>query len=87
MPHLHYLRPISYKIPNLLWSPRVSLRTRGRMGERVMVTSVALGEHEVHWRTFLQSLVERGLCGVELVISDAHEGLKAARKAVFGGVP
>jgi len=57
------------------------------MGERVMVTSVALGEHEVHWRTFLQSLVERGLCGVELVISDAHEGLKAARKAVLGGGP
>ena len=49
--------------------------------------SVALSEHEVHWRTFLQSLVSRGLCGVRLVISDAHEGLKAARLAVFGGVP
>ena len=33
------------------------------------------------------SLVERGLKGVQLVISDAHEGLKAARRAVFGGVP
>src|SRR5690606_36147947 len=57
-------------------------------GQRLVLgTSVALGEHEVHWRAFLQSLVERGLCAVELVISDAHEGLKAARKAVFGGVP
>ena len=51
----------------------------------VLGVSVALSEHEVHWRTFLQSLVSRGLCGVQLVISDAHEGLKAARLAVFGG--
>jgi transposase-like protein len=57
-------------------------------GQRsVLGISVSLGEHEVHWRAFLQSLVERGLGGVELVISDAHEGLKAARRAVFGGVP
>ena len=53
----------------------------------VLGVSVALSEHEVHWRQFLQSLVSRGLCGVRLVISDAHEGLKAARLAVFGGVP
>jgi transposase-like protein len=56
-------------------------------GRSVLGISVSLGEHEVHWRAFLHSLVERGLCGVELVISDAHEGLKAARRAVFGGVP
>jgi len=49
--------------------------------------SVALSEHEVHWRSFLQSLVSRGLCGVRLIVSDAHEGLKAARLAVFGEVP
>lgn len=53
----------------------------------VLGVSVALSEHEVHWRQFLQSLMARGLCGVKLVISDAHEGLKAARLAVFGGVP
>jgi putative transposase len=53
----------------------------------VLGVSVALSEQEVHWRTFLQSLVERGLRGVQLVISDAHAGLKAARLAVFGGVP
>ncbi|MGI4791256.1 MAG: IS256 family transposase [Janthinobacterium lividum] len=53
----------------------------------VLGVSVALSEHEVHWRSFLQSLVSRGLGGVRLVISDAHEGLKAARLAVFGGVP
>ena len=53
----------------------------------VLGVSVALSEQEVHWRTFLQGLVERGLRGVQLLISDAHGGLKAARLAVFGGVP
>lgn len=53
---------------------------------QVLGVSVALSEQEVHWRTFLQSLLVRGLCGVELVISDAHTGLQAARQAVFGGV-
>jgi putative transposase len=48
--------------------------------------SVSLSEAEVHWRQFLQSLTGRGLRGVRLVISDDHAGLKAARKAVFGGV-
>jgi transposase-like protein len=53
----------------------------------VLGVSVALSEQELHWRTFLQSLVERGLRGVQLITSDAHAGLKAARLAVFGGVP
>lgn len=48
--------------------------------------SVSLSEAEVHWREFLQKLSTRGLHGVELIVSDAHEGLKAARKAVFPGV-
>lgn len=57
-------------------------------GQRMVLgVSVSLGEHEAHWRTFLQSLVDRGLGGVELIISDAHAGLKQARRAVFGGAP
>ena len=35
----------------------------------------------------MQSLVARGLSGLELIVSDAHAGLKQARKAVFGGIP
>jgi putative transposase len=59
-----------------------------RAGRRQLLgVSVSLSEHEVHWRTFLQSLVSRGLSGVRMITSDAHEGLGAARKAVFGGVP
>lgn len=53
----------------------------------VLGVSAKLSEAEVHWRDFLQSLVDRGLHGVELITSDAHEGLKAARKGVFPGVP
>jgi transposase-like protein len=57
-------------------------------GRRQIVgVSISLGEQEVHWRTFLQNLVKRGLQGVQLVISDDHAGLKAARIAVFGGTP
>jgi transposase-like protein len=57
-------------------------------GRRQIVgVSVSLGEQEVHWRAFLQNLVKRGLQGVQLVISDDHAGLKAARIAVFGGAP
>jgi transposase-like protein len=53
----------------------------------ILGISVALSEQEVHWRDFLQSLVVRGLQGVQLIISDAHTGLQAARKVIFGGIP
>lgn len=53
----------------------------------ILGCSVSLSEAEVHWRTFLSELKDRGLCGVELIVSDAHEGLKAARKAIFPSVP
>lgn len=57
-------------------------------GKREVIgVSVSLSEHEVHWRTFLQSLKQRGLHGVQLVTSDAHEGLKAALQTVFPTVP
>ena len=54
---------------------------------QILGVSVSLSEAEVHWRSFLQSLVGRGLSGVLLIISDDHAGLGAARKAVFGGIP
>lgn len=54
---------------------------------RVLGVSVALSEAEVHWRTFLDSLISRGLCGVKLIVSDDHAGLKAARRATLPTVP
>ena len=52
---------------------------------RVLGVSCALSEAEVHWRAFFESLLKRGMRGVQFVVSDDHSGLKAARKAVFGG--
>ncbi len=53
----------------------------------VLGVSVKLSENEVHWRDFLGSLKDRGLHGVTLFVSDAHEGLKAARRTIFPTVP
>ncbi|MBE0411599.1 MAG: IS256 family transposase, partial [Anaerolineales bacterium] len=53
----------------------------------ILGVSISLSEGEVHWRTFLQSLVTRGMSGVQLIISDDHPGLEVARKAIFGGIP
>jgi putative transposase len=41
-------------------------------------------ESEAFWREFLRDLVKRGLAGVQLVVSDAHEGLKHAIAQVLG---
>jgi len=49
--------------------------------------SVSLSEAETHWRQFLSSLKKRGLHGLEMITSDDHEGLKAALRATFNGVP
>ena len=57
-------------------------------GQRsVLGVSVSLSEAEVHWRDFLSALKTRGMQGMKLVVSDAHEGLKAARKAVMPNAP
>ncbi len=53
---------------------------------RVLGVEVAAGEMEDSWRGFLYGLVNRGLSGVLLVISDAHTGLSKAIRAVFNGV-
>jgi len=53
----------------------------------VLGCSISLSEAEIHWREFLSSLKDRGVHGIELITSDAHEGLAAARKAVFPSIP
>ena len=59
-----------------------------RDGKRsILGISVSLSEAEAHWRAFLEGLVKRGLSGVQLIISDDHAGMEAARKAVFTGIP
>jgi putative transposase len=55
-------------------------------GQReVLGMAIGPAESEEFWHGFLRSLVERGLTGVRLVISDAHKGLKKAIAAILGG--
>ena len=56
-------------------------------GEReILGLDVGDSEDEVFWRSFLLSLKQRGLAGVQLVISDQHSGLVAALNRAFQGV-
>ena len=50
----------------------------------VLGMAVGPSEAEIFWTDFLRSLTRLGLRGVKLVISDAHEGLKAAAAKVLG---
>jgi transposase-like protein len=51
----------------------------------ILGTDVLTTEDGAGWLAFLRSLVSRGLSGVELVTSDAHQGLKDAIAATFTG--
>src|SRR5207245_1858741 len=54
----------------------VAVNSDGR--REVLGISIGVSEAETFWTDFLRSLARRGLRGVRLVISDAHEGLEAA---------
>jgi transposase-like protein len=54
-------------------------------GREVLGLDVGDSEDGAFWTAFLRSLKARGLAGVQLVISDAHTGLKAAISAVMAG--
>jgi len=60
----------------------VGVNTDGR--REVLGMTVGHSEAEPFWVEFLRSLARRGLRGVKLVISDAHEGLKTAITKVLG---
>jgi transposase-like protein len=59
----------------------VGVNSDGR--REVLGMAVGPSEAEVFWTDFLRSLARRGLRGIKLVISDAHEGIKAAVSRVF----
>ena len=52
----------------------------------VLGVDVSLSEAEIHWRSFLTSLLERGMHGVIYVTADNHSSLTAALNAVMPGV-
>ncbi len=61
----------------------VAANTDGR--REIIGLSIGDSEAMVFWMEFLRSLVKRGLKGVKLVVSDAHEGLKAAIQKALNG--
>jgi len=60
----------------------VAVNTDGR--REIVGLHIGPSEAVPFWSSFLKSLARRGLSGIKLVISDAHEGLKAAIRRVFG---
>jgi transposase-like protein len=54
----------------------VAVNADGR--REVLGMDIGPSEAEPFWTEFLRKLARRGLCGVKLVISGAHEGIKAA---------
>ena len=60
----------------------VAVTTEGR--REIVGLHIGPSEAEIFWTDFLRDLVKRGLTGMKLVISDAHEGLKAAIRRVLG---
>lgn len=59
----------------------VGVNNDGR--REVLGLAIGCSEAETFWTDFLRKLARRGLRGVKLVISDAHEGLKAAISRVL----
>src|SRR6266513_342775 len=59
----------------------VAVNTEGV--REVLGMAIGPSEAEPFWTGFLRSLTRRGLRGVKLVISDSHEGLKAAASKVL----
>src|SRR6201996_1891767 len=60
----------------------VAVTTEGR--REIIGLGIGPSEAEPFWSTFLKGLVKRGLRGVKLVISDAHDGLRLAITRVLG---
>jgi putative transposase len=64
----------------------IAIGLNAESGQReVLGLDVGPSEDGSFWLSFLRSLVARGLSGVELVTSDAHQGLKGAVEAVLQG--
>src|SRR5262249_35572585 len=93
-------RPLGGSYPYLWLDAKVEkVRDSGRVVRKALVLAygvhdsgyrevigldVGEAETEAFWRGFLRGLVERGLAGVQLVVSDAHAGLKNAIAQVLG---
>ena len=73
----------NHRIVNMAVVIAIGVRESGE--REILAVDVGASEDEAFWKAFLRRLVSRGLKGVKLVISDAHEGLKGAVAAVLAG--
>jgi putative transposase len=71
------------RIVNIACVVATAVNADGR--REILGVDVLTSEDGAGWTAFLRDLVARGLSGVELVISDAHQGLKEAIAAVLPG--
>lgn len=62
----------------------IAVAVNGEGKREIVGLHIGSSEAETFWSTFLKSLIKRGLQGVKLVISDAHEGLKGAIRRQMG---
>lgn len=72
---------VDHRIESMAVVIATGVNTQGR--REVLGFDVIASESEDGWSAFLKELRERGLCGVQVVISDAHSGLKTAIRKVF----
>ena len=72
------------RIVNVSVAVATAVNAEGR--REIIGMDVGTSEDGAFWIAFLRSLSARGLSGVELVISDAHRGLRDAIATVFAGV-
>jgi putative transposase len=94
-------RPLDEAYPYLILDARYErVREGGVVGRRAVLIAIGINhdgrrcvlgvdlanrESKTSWRDFLVRLIERGLHGVEFVVSDDHEGLKQAAIQTFAG--
>ena len=71
------------RIVNVSVVVATAVNSEGR--REIVGMDVGTSEDGAFWLAFLRSLVTRGLGGVDLVVSDAHQGLRDAIATVFGG--
>jgi len=63
----------------------IATAVNGQGKREILGFDVITSEDEAGWRAFLRSLVNRGLKGVKLVVSDDHKGLRAALASELPG--
>ena len=94
-------RPLEKRVPFVLLDAMVlKVREGGRVRSKALMIAIGVnqqgyrevlgceiwnGETHLGWKSFLESLAARGLRQVELVVSDAHQGLVRALQEVFLG--